>query len=175
MKNTLLFISLTTALLLSACDKADYEAHKKDTIKFMYRDAVMAIKNDHRADILDTLFAYSDKDLQNSIALVKADAINTYEGNGNDISNCNETRYIFNLTTGNGYSIEEVKDVNYKVLSNGMVRASTMLEGDENIDDSNFEEFKDFSLDCSEDGCKITDIYDNSGHSAKLTVDESCR
>lgn len=175
MRNTALILPLVSTLLLSACSNANNDAHKKDTIKFLFRDTVLSLKNDYRADSLDTLFAYADKDLQNAIALVKADAMNSYEDGEGSISLCNEVRYILNLHKGNGYSIDEAADVKYKVLPNGNVRASIMLEGDEDIEDSSFEDYKDFSLSCSSEGCKITDMFDSNGDSAKQDVDKYCR
>ena len=151
------------------------DSHKKDIIKFLYRDAVLSLKNDDTAEELDTLFAYADRDLQNAIALVKADSMNTYDGYADEISDCSEVRYILNLSVGNGYSIDEAADVKYKVLDNGNVRASILLDGDEDIADSDFNNYKDFSLKCSDEGCKITDILDSYGDSALQAVELACR
>ena len=151
------------------------DSHKKDIIKFLYRDAVLSLKNDDTAEELDTLFAYADRDLQNAIALVKADSMNTYDGYADEISDCSEVRYILNLSVGNGYSIDEAADVKYKVLDKGNVRASILLEGDEDIADSDFNNYKDFSLKCSDEGCKITDMLDSYGDSALQAVELACR
>lgn len=179
--NTTARDKIDTALATSADDKsaevkvASTDSHKKDVIKFLYRDAILSLKNDRSAEDLDTLFAYADRDLQNAIALVKADSMNSYEGYADEISDCNEVRYILNLSVGNGYSIDEAADVKYNVLGNGRVRASIMLHGDEDIEDSQFDNYKDFALSCSSDGCKITDIYDSYGESALQTVEDACR
>lgn len=149
--------------------------HKKDIIRFLYRDTILSLKNDDRAEDLDTLFAYADRDLQNAIALVKADSMNTYDGYADEISDCSEVRYILNLSVGNGYSIDEAADVKYKVLDNGNVRASILLDGDEDIGDSDFNNYKDFSLSCSSEGCKITDMLDSYGDSALQAVELACR
>lgn len=151
------------------------DSHKKDIIKFLYRDAVLSLKNDDTAEELDTLFAYADRDLQNAIALVKADSMNTYDGYADEISDCSEVRYILNLSVGNGYSIDEAADVKYKVLDNGNVRANILLDGDEDIADSDFNNYKDFSLKCSDEGCKITDMLDSYGDSALQAVELACR
>ena len=151
------------------------DSHKKDIIKFLYRDAVLSLKNDDTAEELDTLFAYADRDLQNAIALVKADSMNTYDGYADEISDCSEVRYILNLSVGNGYSIDEAADVKYKVLDNGNVRASILLDGDEDIADSDFNNYKDFSLKCSDEGCNITDMLDSYGDSALQAVELACR
>ena len=151
------------------------DSHKKDIIKFLYRDAVLSLKNDDTAEELDTLFAYADRDLQNAIALVKADSMNTYDGYADEISDCSEVRYILNLSVGNGYSIDEAADVKYKVLDNGNVRASILLDGDEDIRDSEFNNYKDFSLKCSDEGCQITDMLDSYGDSALQAVELACR
>ena len=179
--NTTARDKIDAALATSADDKsaevkvASTDSHKKDVIKFLYRDAILSLKNDRSAEDLDTLFAYADRDLQNAIALVKADSMNSYEGYADEISDCNEVRYILNLSVGNGYSIDEAADVKYNVLGNGRVRASIMLHGDEDIEDSQFDNYKDFALSCSSDGCKITDIYDSYGESALQTVEDACR
>ena len=179
--NTTARDKIDAALAISADDKsakvkvASTDSHKKDVIKFLYRDAILSLKNDQSAEELDTLFAYADRDLQNAIALVKADSMNSYEGYADEISDCNEVRYILNLSVGNGYSIDEAADVKYNVLGNGRVRASIMLHGDEDIEDSQFDNYKDFALSCSSDGCKIADIYDSYGDSALQTVEEACR
>lgn len=153
----------------------DNDSHKKDIIKFLYRDAVLSLKNDDTSEELDTLYAYADRDLQNAIALVKADSMNTYDGSEYEISECSEVRYILNLSVGNGYSIDEAADVKYKVLNDGKVRASIMLDDDENIDDSNFDNYKDFLLNCSSEGCKIADMFDSYGDSALQAVEDSYR
>ena len=174
--NTTARDKIDAALATSAEVKvASTDSHKKDVIKFLYRDAILSLKNDLSAEDLDTLFAYADRDLQNAIALVKADSMNSYEGDADEISDCNEVRYILNLSVGNGYSIDEAADVKYNVLGNGRVRASIMLHGDEDIEDSQFDNYKDFALSCSSDGCKITDIYDSYGESALQTVEDACR
>lgn len=80
-----------------------------------------------------------------------------------------------NLSVGNGYSIEEAADVKYKVLDNGNVRASILLDGDEDINDSNFDNYKDFLLNCSSEGCKIADMFDSYGYSALQAVELACR
>lgn len=154
---------------------ANNDNHKKDIVKFLYRDGALSLINNPNAEEIDTLFAYADRELQNAIALVKADSMNTYDGYADEISACSEVRYILNLSVGNGYSIDEAADVKYKVLDNGQVRASILLDADDDIEDSNFNNYKDFSLSCSGDGCKITDMYDSYGYSALQAVEEDCR
>lgn len=151
------------------------DAHKKDVIKFLYRDAALSLTNDNNANDINTLFAYADRDLQNAIALVKADSMNTYEGYADEISNCNAVYSLIHLSVGNGYSINEAADVKYKVLDNGNVRASILLDGDEDIDAADFNSYKDFSLSCSSEGCKITDMFDSYGDSALQAVEDACR
>ena len=70
---------------------------------------------------------------------------------------------------------DEAADVKYKVLDNGNVRASILLDGDEDIGDSDFNNYKDFSLKCSSEGCKITDMFDSYGDSALQAVELACR
>lgn len=140
---------------------------KKDTIEHLYRDTVLSYNTDDSADGIDTLFNYADKKLQSAIMLVKADI--------DGISDCNQVRYILNLTVGNGYSIEEAADVKYRILDNGKIRASILFQGDEDIDDSSFDSYKDFSLSCSSGSCKVTDMFDSEGNSAIQDVDKYCR
>lgn len=167
--------ALDTASAAPQVQTADNDGHKKDVIKFLYRDAVLSLSKDYSADELDTLFAYADRDLQNAIALVKADSMNTYEGDAVEVSDCSEVRYILGLAVGNGYSIDEAAEVTYNVLDNGNVRASILLNGDEDSNAADFDNYKDFLLRCSGDGCKITDIFDSYGSSALQAVEESCR
>lgn len=86
-----------------------------------------------------------------------------------------EVGYILNLSVRNGYSIDEAADVKYKVLDSGHVRASILLDGDEDIEDGNFDNYKDLSLNCSSEGCKINDMFDSYGNSALQAVELACR
>ena len=173
MKKIVWLVPLLLALIIPA--HANYDFYKKNTVKLMYKDATIASARDYRSDELDTLYTYSDRELQNAIALVQSDSKSRYEGSEDGITNCNEVRYVLKLTTGNGYSITEAKAVDYKVLNNGRVRASLSVEGYGNIDDYDFDNFKDFSLTCSGESCKITDIYDYRGESGISAADKHCR
>lgn len=175
MKNILLALSLLAISSVQANANYDEGDYKKDTIKFMYNSAIKAVEYDSKSDDLDTLYAYSDRELQNAIGLIKSDSMSAYEGYEYDVSDCNEVRYILQPTTGNGYSIDEVSEVNYRLLNNGRVRASIMLDGNEDIDNSSFMDFKDYSLTCSGESCKITDVYDSDGESGKVAADNTCR
>lgn len=87
-------------------DTLKNDALKKDTIEFLYRDTVLSYgNNENVVDDLDTLFTYANKDLQNAIALVKADPLNTGDNYTNGMTDCNEVRYILKLDVGNGGSI----------------------------------------------------------------------
>lgn len=175
MKKILFVLPLLAATIISTQANFDEGYYKKDTIKFMYHDAIKAGEYDDRADSLDTLYAYSDRELQNAIALTKSDPMSAYQGYANEITPCNEVRDILNLTTGNGYSVDEIDSMDYRVLNNGRVRASIMVTGNEDIDSSNFTDFKDFSLKCEGESCKITDMYNYIGVSGKLEAEKSCR
>ena len=164
---------LFAALIIPA--NANYDAYKKNTVKLMYKDTIRAAEYNSDSDDLDTLFVYSDRELQNAIALIQSDSKSRYEGSEGGITNCNEVRYILKPTTGNGYSITEATAIDYKVLNSGRVRASLTVQGYGNIDDYDFDNFKDFSLTCSGKICKITDVYDPYGESGKLEADKACR
>lgn len=151
------------------------DSHKKDFIRFVYRDAAQSLRNNDKADDLNTVFAYADRNLQNAIALVKADAMNSYEGGEGSISTCNAVRFILHLSVGDGYRVNEAADIKYKVLDNGQVRVNILLHDDEDIESSDFDSYKDFSLSCSADGCKITDMFDSEGNSALQAVEDACR
>lgn len=165
---------VTDAYPEPATNTTNNDGNKKDVVKFMYRDAVLSLKEDDDIDDINILFAYADRELQNAIGLVKADAMSQYEGN-DDITKCNAVRYITNLSVDNSYTIDEVADIKYKVLDNGKIRASILLEGDENIEASGFDSYRDFSLRCSSEGCKITDMFNSYGDSALQAVEEACR
>lgn len=173
MKKTVWLLPLLAALIIPA--HANYDFYKKNTVKLMYKDAAIASARNFKADDLDTLYAYSDRELQNAIAITKADAMNPYQEAGNDMSSCNEVREILNLSTSNSLKIDEIAGISYTLLNNGKVRVSMMLTDDYDINSSNFTDFRDFSLICDGENCKITDVYDSEGKSGKLAADNACR
>lgn len=83
--------------------------------------------------------------------------------------------YIPKLAVGNSYRINEASKISYRLLDNSRVRASIMVQGSENINAANFIEYKDFELTCQNSMCKITDVYDSFGDSAKFFANQACR
>lgn len=176
MKKLTLVLPLLVMISISTHANSNNESFKIATVKTMYDDAIRAaLYKDSRADDLDTVFAYSDRELQNAIALIQSDALSRYEGYEYEISNCSDMRYIPKLTVGNAYSNEDVSEVSYQLLNNGKVRASLMVQGNENINSADFVDYKDFELTCQNAICKITDVYDSFGNSAKFSANQACR
>ncbi|WP_201535237.1 hypothetical protein [Psychrobacter ciconiae] len=174
-QKTLINGLLGATLLLSACANATTDTAKLNTIKALYEDTIKALSSDFDNDSLDTLALYANTELQQAIRVVKADSMNASNDDYDVFSNCSETRYIMNLTVGNGYSIDEAADVNYQLLKNGRVRASVLMMGDENINAADFDNFKDFALSCTNNHCKISDMFENTGESAIQTAALYCK
>ncbi len=175
MKTTRLVLALLATLAVSAQADASAEHYKIKTVKLMYDDAIQASKKDYRNSSLDTVFAYADRELQNAIALIQSDAMSRYEEYEYAISPCSDTVYIPKLAVGNAYSIGEVSAMDYKLLNNGRVRASIMVQGNEDINAADFIEYKDFELTCQGATCKVSDVFDSYGDSAKFEADKACR
>lgn len=150
---------------------ADSGDLKIKTVKNMYNAAIKSSRSGQDMDTLDTLFKYSDKSLQNAIALSK---INNMTEDG-EFSYCNAAYETLIINPSNGDSIDEAKSVDYRLLNNGKVRASVKYTGKENIRSSSFTAFKDFSLKCSGSSCKVTDVFDFNGDSGKLDSEKLCR
>lgn len=151
---------------------ADSGDLKIKTVKNMYNAAIKSSQKGQDDDTLSTLFKYSDKGLQNAIALSR---ISRMDDEGDGFSDCHSAYETLIINPSNGYGIEEVNSIDYRLLNNGKVRASVRFEGNENIRSSNFTAFKDFSLKCSSNSCKITDIFDFNGDSGKLNSEKLCR
>lgn len=145
---------------------------KMATIKSMYDDAIEASRSGQDEDTLDTLFKYSDKSLQNAVALSRISRM-TEDG---DLAECHDAFEALNLGASNGWSLDEAKSIDYSMLNDGKVRANIKYTGKENIRSSDFISFKDFSLQCNADGnCKVTDVFDYTGYSGKSNAEELCR
>ena len=160
----LLLVSMTPAL-------ANSDTLKISTVKKMYNHAIQASRSGQDEDTLDTLFKYADRGLQNAVALSK---INRMDEDGG-LGDCFDAYEILELAASNGWSIDEAKGIDYKVLKNGEVRASIKYTGKENINSSSFTTYKDFSLQCTGNSCKITDVSDSGGYSGKLSAEKLCR
>lgn len=100
---------------------ANNDALKIKTVKNMYDTAVKASRTGQDIDTLDSLFKYSDKDLQNAVALSR---ISRMSDDGMELTECHSAYETLIINPSNGFSIDEAQNVDYKVLSNGQVRAS---------------------------------------------------
>lgn len=144
---------------------ADNGDLKIKTVKNMYNSAIKSSRNGQDLDTLDTLFKYSDKSLQNAVALSR---ISRMSDDGMDLSECHSAYETLIINPSNGFSIDEAQNVNYKLLKNGKVRASVKYT-------DSYTGAKDFSLQCSSGSCKITDVFESNGYSGKLNAEKLCR
>ncbi len=144
---------------------ADSGDLKIKTVKNMYNAAVKASLSGQDVDTLDTLFKYSDRNLQNAVALSR---ISRMSDDGMDLSECHSAYETLIINPSNGFSIDEAQNINYKLLNNGKVRASVKYT-------SEYTGIKDFSLQCSSGSCKITDVLESDGYSGKLNAEKLCR
>ena len=170
MKRVIFVLPLLVMCMVPAL--ADSGELKIKTVKNMYNAAIKSSQNGQDDDTLSTLFKYSDKGLQNAIALSRISRMND-EGDG--FSDCHSAYETLIINPSNGYGIDEAKSVDYRLLNNGKVRASVKYTGKENIRSSSFTAFKDFSLKCSGSSCKITDVFNFNGDSGKLDSEKLCR
>ena len=144
---------------------ADNGDLKIKTVKNMYNSAIKSSRNGQDEDTLDTLFKYSDRDLQNAVALSR---ISRMSDDGMDLSDCHSAYETLIINPSNGFSIDESQSINYKLLNNGKVRASVKYTAD-------YTGTKDFSLQCSSGSCKITDVLESNGYSGKSNAEKLCR
>lgn len=144
---------------------ADNGNLKIKTVKDMYNSAIKSSRNGQDEDTLDTLFKYSDRNLQNAVALSR---ISRMSDDGMDLSDCHSAYETLIINPSNGFSIDEAQNINYKLLKNGKVRANIEYT-------SEYTGTKDFSLQCNSDNCKITDVFESDGYSGKLNAEKLCR
>ena len=154
----LLAIGMTPAL-------ADSGSLKVKTVKNMYNAAIKSSISEQDLDTLSTLFKYSDKTLQNAIALSR---VNRMSDDSMGFSECYSAYETLIINPSNGFAIQEAQSINYKVLNNGKVRASVKYT-------SEYTGLKDFSLTCSGNSCKITDVFDSNGSSGMRSAERLCR
>lgn len=138
---------------------------KVKTVKDMCNTAIKASVDGQDLDTLDSLFKYSDKDLQNAIALSK---VSRMSDDSMGFSECYSAYETLIINPSNGFAIQEAQSINYKVLNNGKVRASVKYT-------SEYTGLKDFSLTCSGNSCKITDVFDSDGSSGMRSAERLCR
>ena len=174
MKKFILALPLLAAIISPTHAQANEGVYKKNTIKRMYRDAAIAYKKNYRSDELDTIYAYSSRDLQNAVAITKADAMNPPEEDGSMLSDCNEVRGILSLSAGDE-AILQSNGLDFVLLKNGRVRTNMFTKRYKNLNSPDYIFFKDFSLKCEGASCKVTDIYNYAGESGISAADKYCR
>ena len=175
MKKLILALPLLAAIISPTHAQANEGVYKTNTIKRMYRDAAVAEEKYYAADQLDTIYAYSNRELQNAIAITKADAMNPPTAEGGIISDCIEVRNTLHLSASISSAMHEIVGTNFVLLKNGRVRANMVLMSYDDPSSPNFTNFKDFSLKCEGASCKVTDIYDYRGESGISDANKYCR
>ena len=163
MKRVICVLPLLVMFMVPAL--ADSGDLKIKTVKNMYNAAIKSSQNGQDLDTLDTLFKYSDRNLQNAVALSR---ISRMSDDGMDLSECHSAYETLIINPSNGFSIDEAQNIKYKLLNNGKVRASVKYSG-------NYTGTKEFSLQCSSGNCKITDVFESNGYSGKLNAEKLCR
>lgn len=153
-------------------DKKDYNFQKYTVISRMYSDLVIN-RYDKEKDDLDYLYIYSDEELKKTITLARKNINNTSKSL-DSMKNCKKSILVLDLIPSKSYGLEEILEIDHKTLNNGYVRSRMLVKGYEKIDSYNFGTFKDFSLDCEDSGCVITDVFDSEGSSAKQLVHKFC-
>ncbi len=144
---------------------ADTNTLKIKTVKNMYNTAVKASANGQDVDTLDSLFKYSDRDLQNAVALSR---ISRMSDDNMELTECHNAYETLIINPSNGFAIDEAQNISYKVLSNGRVRASVKYT-------SEYTGIKDFSLKCNGSSCKVTDVLNSEGDSGRQGAEKLCR
>lgn len=154
------------------------------TISNMYSEALMNRYNKENS-ALDHLYLYSDKDLKNTIELAKAKFLNPLAQTGNATSCAKAVSRLYILPSTN-YVLEDLLELDPEILEDGILQMESKLlengnvrtkvvENYEKTDDYDFGAFKDFSLDCENGSCVITDVFDSEGNSARQLVEEFCQ
>ena len=122
-------------------------------------------RNGQDEDTLSTLFKYSDSNLQNAVALTR---ISRMDYEGDDLSDCFSAYETLIINPSNGFFIDESRNISYKILNNGKVRAGVKYS-------DSYTGYKDFSLSCNGSSCKVTDVSDLDGASGRLKAEKLCR
>lgn len=152
--------------------KDSYGFEKYATVAKMYSD-MMLDKYNEESHTLSYLYNYSDKDLKESITLVKEN-ISKNSQSLDRVKSCEKAILILNLFPSTSYKLDNNLVIDYIILANGKVRSSMLVKDNENINNFKFGTFKDFSLNCQKGSCKITDVFDSEGKSAKTLIQELC-
>ena len=151
----------------------DYGFEKYNVVSRMYSDAVMNKYNESN-DTLDHLYKYSDKKLKSIILLTKERSTDDFISLNNKRS-CMIAINTLDLIPSTSYKLDDILETDFKILQNGNVRARMLVKGYKDIDRYNFGTFKDFSFNCENGSCMITDVFDFKGNSAKMLVQELCQ
>lgn len=153
-------------------NEKDNDFQKYAIISKVYSD-VMLNKYNKGKNNLDYLYMYADKELKKTITLSRKNILNTYESL-DSVKNCEKSIMILDLVPSTSYELDDILEIDHKILNNGYVRSRMLVKGYEKINSYNFGTFKDFSLNCENGGCVITDILDSEGNSAKKLVNKFC-
>lgn len=150
-----------------------YNFQKYTVITKMYSDAVLNKYNEEN-NTLDHLYKYSDKSLKDAITLSSKNITNTSESL-DSMKSCEKAILILDLIPSTSYELDDILEIDHKILNNGYIRSKMLVKGYEKINSYNFGTFKDFSLDCENGDCMITDVFDSEGNSAKQKVKLLCK
>lgn len=145
---------------------------KLSTVENMYNEALAELAANEDYDIDKTLYKYADRNLQHAMGMASSRSTIQYKDGSSELTECFDAVEAMKLVEGNGYLLSDADHIDYSMVSKGRVRAeSIFLDGMGGYDKS----YKDFSLSCDANECKVSDIFDFNGDSAKLMAEKLCR
>lgn len=166
-KIALLALSLMATSLVHANDDL-----KLSTVENMYNEALAELSANEDYDIDKTLYKYADNGLQKALSMASSNSTIQYEDGSSDLTECFDAVEAMKLVEGNGYMLNDADHINYSMVGKGRVRAESIFHDGMGGYDKGY---KDFSLTCDANDCKVSDIYDFNGDSAKLLAEKLCR
>jgi hypothetical protein len=162
---------LAIALMATQASYANDDV-KLSTVENMYNEALAELAADEDYDLDKTLYKYADRNLQQAISMVTSNSTIQYDDGSSELTECFDAVEAMKLVEGNGYMLNDADHIDYSMVSKGRVRAESIFpDGMGGYDKS----YKDFSLTCDANECKVSDIYDFNGDSAKLIAEKLCR
>lgn len=153
-------------------DEKNYNFQKYNIVAEMYSDTLLNQYNKEK-NTLDYLYKYSDKSLKDAITLSRKNITNISESL-DSMKSCEKAILVLDLIPSTSYELDDILEIDHKILNNGYIRSKMLVKGYEKINSYNFGTFKDFSLDCENGDCMITDVFDTEGKSAKKLVNKFC-
>lgn len=164
-------IALLALLMATQASYANDDL-KLSTVENMYNEALAEMSANEDYDISKTLYKYADRALQNAVSIANMNNTIQYADGSSDLTECFDAFEALSLVEGNGYFLSDADHINYSMVGKGRVRAETVFpDGRGGYNNA----YKDFSLTCDANDCKISDIYDFNGDSAKLLAEKLCR